>query len=145
VTGVSLDGRKSYVGDPLGPLLESYSMVRSLSGRCETKGNNRPVRRKGPHRRVGSVSHRDPGAGVVLADCPGSASGRALRPCLHRLTPSSPQGGPSDNPLSHKRCLSFCELGELNAQEMEPRTTRAMVAHGREILIRINETYLMTV
>jgi len=114
-----------YVGDPLGPLLESYSMERSLSGRCETKRNNRPVHRKGSHRRVGSVSHRDPGAGVVLADCPGSASGRALRPSPHRLTPSSPRGGPSDNPLSHKRCLSFCELGELSAQEMEPRPRRA--------------------
>ena len=31
VMGVSLDGRKSYVVGPLGPLLESYSMVRSLS------------------------------------------------------------------------------------------------------------------
>lgn len=32
LVGVSLDGRKSYVVDPFGPLLESYSMVRSLSG-----------------------------------------------------------------------------------------------------------------
>lgn len=33
VTGVSLGERLSYVVDPLGPLLESYSMVRSLSER----------------------------------------------------------------------------------------------------------------
>jgi hypothetical protein len=36
LVGVSLDGRKSYVVGPLGPLLESYSIVRSLTGRYET-------------------------------------------------------------------------------------------------------------
>jgi len=33
LVGVSLDGQKSYVGGPLGPLLESYSMMRSRSER----------------------------------------------------------------------------------------------------------------
>lgn len=33
MVGVSLDGRRSYVVDPFGPLLESYSIVRSGSER----------------------------------------------------------------------------------------------------------------
>jgi len=65
------------------------------------------------------------GVAWCWSDCPGSASGRALRLYPHRLTPSSSQVGRSDKPLSHKRCLSFCEPSELSAQEMEPRTRRA--------------------
>ena len=86
--------------------------------------------RIGSHGRVVSVSHRRPWwAGVAAAGCPGSASGPALRPDPHRLTPSSPQGGRSVNPLSHKLCLSLCEPSELSAQEKELRTTRARWYH----------------
>jgi hypothetical protein len=102
----------------------SYSMVRSVSGQCETKRNNRP----GSHRIAGarcfSLTPRPWWAGVVLAGCLGSASGRALRLCPHRLTPSSPQGGRSDKPLSHKRCLSLWEPGAVGARKAETRGAR---------------------
>ena len=71
---------------------------------------------------TGSLPHRTGWATRGAADCPGSASGRALRLCPHRLTPSSPRGGRSVNPLSHKRRLSFCEL---SAQEMEAHASCA--------------------
>lgn len=116
-------------------LTDGSPMSATLSGRCwnptawcaacrdglkqsETIGRDRI----GSQGRVVSVSHRDPGAGVALSDCPGSASGRALRPSPHRLTPSSPRGGRSVKPLIHKRCLSFCELA---AQEMEAHASCA--------------------
>lgn len=111
-----------YIVEPLGPLLESYSMMRSLSGRCETKRNNRPVRRTGPHRRVDSVSHRGPRAGVALSDCPVSAPIR-LAPFdsfmrSHHWAPGQPL----------VTGFQIGTLGEPSAAEIEPRAT---CAHAR--------------
>ena len=97
-------------------------MVRSLSERCETKRNNRPVRRKRPHRRVDSVSHRSPRAGVALSDCPGSAPiGLApFDPFMrsHHWAPGQPL----------VTGFQIGTLGEPGAAEIEPRAT---CAHAR--------------
>jgi hypothetical protein len=120
---------------PCRPCPRSYSMVRSLSGQCETKRNNRPGSHRIAWARCFSLTPRPWWAGVVLAGCLGSASGPASRPDPHRLTPSSPRGGPSGNPLSHKRCLCLSALCEHCAnRRRNARRVRERVAHGRRLV-----------
>jgi hypothetical protein len=95
-----------WFGGPFGPLLESYSIERSLSG-WMLRDWNKPVtygHRGHSHRLVGLAS---PYGLCLLLDCP--SSDRLGRTPIG-LSPSSPRRRRSVNPMNHKRCLSFGAL-----------------------------------
>ena len=76
--------------------------------------------RTGSHGRIESVSHLDPGAGVVLLDCPGSELPIGLSP-FDPLMRS--HHGALGQPLATG--LQIGTLDALGAQEMEPHAMRA--------------------